>query len=393
VWRAIAAVALLAACRGDRPAPAAHRDASVVPHLPASEDPAAVMRRIDATPELYRARNQDGFTIPALLERAAVRGRLEDYQDALALSARWVEAEPKQELAWRLRVQALSRVHRFADARAALEGLKARSTEWQDLEATIDEASGHLERSGPVREATARTWRSPTNLVAWAASLALEGKLDDALAVMPKAAAAVHDNSPTLLEYILFQWGRLYEQKGEMAAARELFAAARARLPTLEATTHLAQTMIATGDSAGAKKLVDGALAADRHPELLALAAQLGAPLVDEARREWERYVAALPEAFSDHAARFYLGPGADPSRALALARVNLANRDTREARALVVEAALAAHDATAACEVVEPIVGPPALRAQRFIAWRALAACGRNAEADRLATELGIAR
>ncbi len=82
--RAVAALALLAACRGDRPAPAAHREASVVPHLPASEDPAAAMRRLDATPELYRTRDQLGFAIPALLERAAARGRLEDYQDALA---------------------------------------------------------------------------------------------------------------------------------------------------------------------------------------------------------------------------------------------------------------------------------------------------------------------
>ncbi len=371
-----------------------------MPHLPASEDPAAAMRRLDATPELYRTRDQLGFAIPALLERAAARGRLEDYQDALAMSARWVEAEPKQQLAWRLRVQALSRVHRFADARAALDGLKARSQhpgEWQDLEATIDEATGHLDRSAPIREQTARAWASPTNLVAWAASLALEGKLDDALAVMPKAAAAVHDNSPALLEYLLFQWGRLYEQKGEMAAARELFAAARARLPTLEATTHLAQAMIATGDSAGAKKLVDAALAEQRHPELVALAAQLEpdpahrAALVEEARREWERHVAALPEAFTDHAARFYLGPGAVPARALELARANLANRDTREARALVVEAALAAHDATAACETVGPLIDPPALRTQRFVAWRALTACGRADEAKRLGDQLGI--
>jgi hypothetical protein len=297
-------------------------------------------------------------------------------------------------------VQALSRAHQFVAARAALEEVKKRSlneTEWQELAATLDEATG--KSTVAVRETIAHEWPSPTNLVAWAASLALDGKLDEALAIMPKAAAAVHDNPPELLVFILFQWGRLFEQKGEPAAARQLFAAAYARLPTLEATTHLAQAMIATGDRPAAGQVVAAALADDRQPELIALAAELApdparrATLLDEARREWDRYVAALPEAFADHAARFYLGAGADPGNAFALARRNLANRDTREARALLVEAALAVHDDAAACAVVEPISAPPASRAQRFIAWRALTACGRANEADRLASQLGISR
>ena len=71
------------------------------------------------------------------------------------------------------------------------------------------------------------------------------------------------------------------------------------------------------------------------------------------------------------------------------LARANLANRDTWEARALVVEAAIAAGDGKAACEVVDPLLA--ASRAHQFFAWRALSMCGRKADADRLATVLGI--
>ena len=403
--RALVAIALaVCACRGrhSQPAPA-HREAprdaaapSLVPKLPLSEPPAQVMSELDAAVAIYDQRGFVGDAIAAHLERAAARGDLEDYQAALARSAKWLADEPNQVAAWRSRFKALSRVHRFADARAALAEIQKRSLsagEWEDLEATLDEATG--KSSLAIRESIAKRWGSTTNLVSYAASLALEGRLDDALALMPKAAANLRDNSPELLEYLMFQWGRLYEQKGEMAAAREFYAAAHAKLPALEATTHLAQTMIATGDRAGAKQLVDAELKTNRHPELLALAGDLdGDPaLIAEARREWERYVAALPEAFSDHAARFYLAGGADPARALVLAKANLANRDTREARALYVEAALATKDAHEACTAVGPLLGPPALRSQQFLAWRALTACGRTNDADRLAQQLGIHR
>lgn len=398
----IVALALLAACRGGRSAPAAGSGSSapavhsLVPKLPPSEDPVQAVNRLDGEVALYRKRDDMPNAINALLARAGERGRLEDYVDALALSQHWVETAmgPNVHDAWILRTRVLTRVHKFAEARAALEHVKASSlneSEWEDLAAAIEEASGHLDISAPMREELARKWGSPSNLTALAGSFAAQGKLDDALAMMPKAAAAVRDNPPALLAYILFQYGRIYELRGEPAAARELYAAARARFPTLEEATHLAQAMIATGDTAAAKAVVDEELPKNRHPELLALAGQLDRDpaLVAEARTEWERYVKALPEAFSDHAARFYLGPGADPARAVVLAKQNLANRDTLEARALAVEALLAAKDATGACELVAPLAS--GIRAQQFVAWKALSACGRTAEANQLAAKLGI--
>jgi tetratricopeptide (TPR) repeat protein len=396
-WYAAVAFALIAACNGGRKAaPAARRDdgIGIVPKLPASEDPLKTLRELDAQVAVYRKSPDDtALEIKALLERAGVYGRLDDYEDALARSAAWVARAPTSPDAWKSRVQVLSRVHKFADARAGLAHVDPEDV--QELAVTIDEATGHTDRSAPIRAADVRGYTRPANITAYAASLALDGKLDAALAEMPKAAAAVRDNPPELLAYILFQWGRLYEQKGEPAAARELYAAARARLPTLEVTTHLAQMMIATGDSAGAKKLVDGELPTNRNPELLGLAGQLDhdPALVAEAATEWERYVKALPEAFSDHAARFYLGPGANPARAVELAKQNLANRDTLEARALAVEALLAAHDPAGACELAPALAGGGAIRAQRFTAWRAFSACGHTAEAQQLASQLGISQ
>lgn len=395
--RFVIAVALLAACRGDKPR---HKDAgvtapalsvSVVAKLPLSPDGTAELRRLDQSIE--RA-TRPAEAIRLRLERAAIRGMVDDYQRALADATAFVAEQPRDDQACRLHIDALLRVHHFAAARTELARLdtlvKGATFEY---EVTLADATGDTERALAGRQALVKDYATADRLTLLAITLAQAGRVDEALALVPKAAAAVHNNTPQLISWLLFQWGRLYELKGEPATARDFFAAARARLPGyLEATTHLAQTLIATGDRAAAKRVVTAALETSRHPELLALAAELGSGTVEAARTEWERYVTALPLAFSDHAARFYLGIGRDPARALELARINHRNRDTHEARALVVEAALAAGDPAAACAVVDPLVSS-GTRAQRFVAWQALAKCGRPSDADRLARDLGIVR
>ena len=421
---ALVAFALLAACRGGKThrtkddaglhgsASAVSAAPSVVPKLPRTEDGVAALRALDRRIEIHA--RQLPASVGLHLERAAITGQLEDFEQALADSTALVEKSPQLEQTWRLRVTALLRVHRFADAHVALKRLAAfvHPSRLVEYEIVLVEASGDTEGALAMRAERMKQAPTAQNLTVLAAALAQAGRADEALALIPKAAAAVRDNPPYGIAWLLFQWGRVHELKGSFATAREFFAAAHARLPGyVEATMHLAQAMIATGDRAGAARLVDETLAAEatrahaagdagaandagmrvhhRHPELLALAAQLGHPeLAAEARREWERYVAALPLAFSDHAARFYLTR--DPARALELARVNHANRDTPEARALVVEAALAAGDVKAACAVVEPLVSR-GTHAQRFLAWQAVSRCGRSADAERLGRELGI--
>jgi len=396
--RLLVAVALLAGCRGDRdraapspsPTPAPVAAAANLPKLPASPDGVAELRAIDA--DLARLRtdvpNRASF-VNLLLGRAGITQTVEDYVEAVAVTATWVEAAPEDLAAWKARTQALSRVHRFADARVALERVKklAGEDEWGPLSAAIDEATGHPELAAPLRERWAKVLVRPEVVTLLGVNLALRGQLAAAIALIPKAVEAAHDNSPVNFAWLYFQWGRFYEQAGQLAMARDLFAEAHRRLPGyLEATVHLAQTMTATAQDPRA--LVTEALLTNRHPELLALAGKTA-----EAKEAWERYLAALPEAFSDHAARFFLGPGADPARALALAQANLANRDTTEARSLVAEAALAAGDPGLACRVVEPLVEPgrAVLRVHEFVAWRALSACGRKTDADRIAARLGI--
>ena len=393
--RLVVAVVLLAACRGD-PQDAGHKRpasaVSAVPKLPYSDDGAAELRALDDRVRIHAG--EPAKEIGLLLERAAYRGRVEDYEQAVALADKLVAEHPADPAAWKIEVSALSAVHRFADARAALDKYKQlddNPADWRGLEVSLDEATGRLGEAGAARAATATKYPDPVSLTQWAANLATRGSTDKAIELIPKAAERLRDNTPETIAWLLFQWGRVYELAGKPATAREFYEEAHRRLPGfVEATAHLAQAMMATGETAKAKALVDSELAHDRHPTLLALAVQLGhTELVDEAKREWERYVTALPEAFCDHAARFYLT--LDPARALVLARANLANRDTPEARSLVTEAALAAGDAKAACEAADPLVSEPAPRAQKFVAWRALSKCGRTEEAQRLARDLGI--
>lgn len=394
--RILLAVALVLGCRGEQKSKvkddaAPTRAASVVsaiPKLPESPDGVAELHSIDAGITRHSGEPVGGELTSLLIGRAAITQQVDDYVAALARSEEWLARYPAAPAPLKTRVLALSRVHRFADARVVLARLAPLDPEEaRDLAAMIDEATGHPELAAPVREQTAKILVNPQTLTTLAANLALRGKLDAAFALIPKAVAAAHDNSPITFSWLYFQWGRLYEQAGQMAMARDLFAEAHRRMPGyLEATVHLAQTMTATGQDPTA--LLADALRTNQHPELLALAGKTA-----EAKAGWERYLTALPEAFSDHAARFYLGPGADPARALALAKANLANRDTTEARSLAAEAALAAGDPAEACRLVEPLLDPArgALRAQQFTAWRALSACGRKTDADRVAASLGI--
>lgn len=379
--RAILAV-LLVGCQGDR-----HHDAGAVPvtqsasavsageplpKLPLSPDGAEELRGLDVRIARARAKPAELATLIALLrERAGYVGRLEDFVEALAASQTLVEQSPNDPAAWRLRFDTLLAVHEFAAARELLPRIAAKDQ--PELAAALAEATGELAAALAFRQQRATEWPRLEHIARYGATLAAAGRLDEALVEMRRAAAAVRDNPPQLFAWFLFQYGRVLELRGDLSSARRFYEASRARMETLEATSHLVAIMRSTGDRAAADAIAKTAT----HPELTGVAA------------DWERYVTALPKAFSDHAARFYLAAGDGP-RALALAQADRANRDTPTSRALVVEAALAAKDTTLACEVA-PTLATDGQRDGRFLAWRAFSACGRTQDATRLAAELGI--
>jgi len=365
---------------------------SLVPKLGISDDGTAVLARLDH--DIAVTRDQPLRYVTYVLARASYRSRVEDYQEAEHFTADWVARKPGDQEAWTARTRALLAIHEFGSAREALEHVKKLAddpSQWHDLAVALDEATGPRDRAAAARLADVKANPNSTTETLYAGTLALDGKFDAAIAEIPKAAAKVYDNAPFTFAWLYFQWGRLYEQKGDYASARAFYQEAHARLPGyVEANAHLAQTMMLTGDTAGAKQVVTAALASDRNPALLDLAAQLGLGTVEAARAEWERYVTALPKAWSDHAARFFVATGKDPKRAEELAKANLANRDVPEARELVVQTALAAGDTATACDAAGSLIDAP-LRAHRFAAWQAFSRCGRTADAARLSKDLGI--
>jgi hypothetical protein len=98
------------------------------------------------------------------------------------------------------------------------------------------------------------------------------------------------------------------------------------------------------------------------EPEALALLGVLhnrngdkvrGVHEISLARHLYDSLLARDPLAFADHAAEFYLGPGADTERAWDLAKQNLANRETDRAAALAIKAAEATARYPDACALL----------------------------------------
>ena len=383
---------------------------AALPHLPVTETGDQAMAAMAAhILHLSRqvVRNPDVYPklVGDLLEHARVTGRLDDYLAADAESARWVAAAPGLPAAHLLRARIGATLHRFADAAAELDRARAAGASAADVahqRVDLDQATGQLERALAARRAEAARYPNMISLTMLALALDLHGEAHAGRALMPKALATWRDVSAPPFAWFLFQWARLAEDDGDRDAARALYAEAHRRLPRYgEAGRHLAALMVDAGDDAGARAVLEELAAADPHPETTAMladiAARAGDPrataLRETARAAWERYLAALPAAFSDHAARFYLGVGRDPARALELAEANLANRDTAEAQALVIDAALAAGRPARACAVADRLdQSGPAPRRFRFSAWKAFGRCGRADDAARLARALGIA-
>lgn len=395
----VVVVALIAACRGSeqraRPesrdnagSAAISSSSSEVPQLPVSEDGTAAMRQLDR--DIERAAGDEVKLASLLLSRASIRGWLEDYTRALSVSQTAIENQPTslEALAVRGRVQLA--VHAFADARATIAKLTelGASAAVDELQVGLDQATGNLDAALAARRARVDMFPDALSVTLYAATLAEADRAKEALAWIPKAAEKLRSNTPQYLAWLLFQWGLLHEHDGSLATAREFYAEAYRRLPAhVETQTHYATALVETGKREDAKAIVAGE---QQHPELIALAAVLAGHSMDEATAAWERYVTALPAAFADHAARFYLGSGNNSRRALELAAENLARRDTPASRALFVQAALAEGDDRRACAEVGSLL-TRGTRRQRFIAWRALTACGRTQDAERLASELGI--
>jgi tetratricopeptide (TPR) repeat protein len=329
----------------------------------------------------------------ALQLRAQYLGTLADYERAAAVADAAVARAPDDGKAWLMRARARSIYHRFADASSDLDRartLGASESEVSGVRATILQALGQYSEALALRHELSVKKADVTSLGNEASVLADLGETEKAEQLFLAAAYAYRDVSPFPLAWLWFQQGSMWEKHGKPARAKALFRTACERVPGYaHASAHLALLSPPAEAIALLRPIV---LTAD-DPEY---EAELGVSLRDhgesaegeklmlEAAGKYEKLTQAHPEAFADHAARFWLGAGADGKKALLWARKNFDVRQTSDALELVVDSATAAHDAEGACAVAERALTLPRITgARRLLAARAFDSCGRRDRAN----------
>jgi tetratricopeptide (TPR) repeat protein len=190
--------------------------------------------------------------------------------------------------------------------------------------------------------------RCPTfeSLAALAGLYAERGEIEAAERLYVESQSRYRGVSPFPLALLNFQLGQMWMHQGEWKKAQNLLQFAVQRLPaSAPAQGHLAEVEAEIGNAEDAvARLYPLAMSSD-DPDY---ASQLARILQDlgriEESRHWCRLAAKTysglvveyPEAFADHAAEFWLGPGANPNKALELARINFATRKTPRSHALL---------------------------------------------------------
>ncbi len=252
--------------------------------------------------------------------------------------------------------------HRFSIARSHLREAQAAGVPDVDrARLAIGQACGD-DLGAVLEERKCRVTVNPRleELVPLGALLADLGQFELADETFQSALNAFDDVSPFGPAWVCFQLGLLWGETvpvPQQERAASWYEAALAYVPDyLTARIHLAEIRLARSNAADAERLLRPAAEAG-HPEALWRLADVAAhrddseavALIGRAAREFEALLARHELAFADHAAEFYLAAGANPTRALTLAIVNLENRPTLRAFNLAHEAASASEQSALA--------------------------------------------
>ncbi len=258
--------------------------------------------------------------------------------------------------------------HRFVQAlddltraeRAGLDSMRVDA-----LRASIKVATGHASAAIAVLEAQASKHPGYASHSALAIAYAELGRYAQADTLYARALADLDTTSPFPYAWLYFARGLMWaEQAGDVRRGERFYAQALSCLPEFAtANIHMAEIEVARGNLATAAERLEQVLSVSREPEALALLGVIQRRMGDRARgnqsieQAQARYASLLrrhPLAFADHAAEFYLGPGNHAERAWQVASQNLANRETRRAFSLAIDAALLAHHPEKARELIK---------------------------------------
>lgn len=358
------------------------RDAPLVPTDRQTTSGVIAMRNLDAQIDGMRSRagSATGATIPdqaalvdLLLLRSQLTSAIVDTEEAVALAELMVGTAEVDPVAYLTRARTRGAFHLFEAATRDLDHAAALGA---DPAVAAGESVGLLTSLGRYDEALAiaapALLRNPS-FQAHAGLAAIYAEIDEydlAERHFERAQALYSGVSPFPVALLDFQRGHLWLVAGELERGRQWFRAAVARVPAFaSAGGHLAEVDAELGNTAAAiERLVPLATNAD-DPDF---ADQLARVLesVDQkaqaatwratAAARYDELVKAHPEAYADHAADFWLAvPSPDPVRALELASINLAVRDTRRARVLVDRARAAAANSDPGAGPIEDEESP----------------------------------
>ncbi|MEO8876473.1 MAG: hypothetical protein ABI461_12865 [Polyangiaceae bacterium] len=301
-----------------------------------------------------------GHYIDLLLAHEQFAGRISDLEKADQATLAALGRLSGDGTAHLARANALGAVHKFDAALSELsqaEKAGAPPIRVSEARAAIFQAVGRYDDALAIRDKSDESILPVTALASRAELAGEMQKPDESDRLFEAARVKYRDVSPFPVAWMDFQHASLLERRGDRADAKRLFAEAHTILPTYtHASVHLAA--LETPDAAIAilTPLVDQT----DDPDVLAgLADALrrsgkkdeATAMQARAKARYEELLAKYPEAFADHAAAFFLGPGGDVKRALELAQANEKVRKTEVSIELLLTPAMASnnHDATCA--------------------------------------------
>jgi tetratricopeptide (TPR) repeat protein len=287
--------------------------------------------------------------------RGLILGRIADYRRAEEIAEQLVRDAAADGTAFVARARTRAVFHRFAEALDDLDRAEHLSLEAETTNrdrAAIFQALGRYDEALAMREEAADRRASFEHVAALVGLRAERGENDAAERLYAESLRLYRGVSPFPLARLDFQLGLMWMNKGLLDNARTSFDTARRRVPAYApAQGHLAEVEAELGEIESAVARLYSLAVSSDDPDY---SAQLARILGDAGRaresRHWCRLAAARydelvachPEAFADHAAEFWLAAGANPKKALRLARMNVEVRKTPRAYGLLAQAVAA---------------------------------------------------
>ena len=304
--------------------------------------------------------------VAVLLLRARNRNTFDtDFEEAERVALAITKANPQSPDGWLALASVQVALHQFTAALASVDKAAASGAPADDVQAqrsAIAIARGDAKAAFAAIAEAARTRPGYGTHNAHAIALQEFGKVAEADAAYAAGLAAYDDVSPYAIAWVFFQRGVLWTDVDD-AKARRMYESALTYLPDhITTNVHLAELEHAAGDTAKALARMQRIAPLSKDPEPMGFLAELLVASGREAEAEpWrtrarDGYTALLGKhrlAFIDHASEFYSGIGGDPALALKLAEENLANRKTRRAYEIALDAATAAGNTARACALV----------------------------------------